>query len=171
MVVNIIDIATSVLRAVSNALQSMYNIQLTELPRIYKEPVFSTELHASADDYVSVIKLKHPPTYSTGFITLFITKDMATKLLEASGLGVEFKPQEIADSCGELCNLVAGDFKMEMSKLGYSDIHISLPRVYSVSGQDDSIMTGIYVDEKYTMTIVQKNVEFLNVELAFQAKK
>ncbi len=67
-----------------------------------------------------------------GVMVLYIEEEAAEKLVRAlgqSGLDAE-DPEIILDTCGEFCNVIAGQFKNELRSFGYMDLVISAPLKY-----------------------------------------
>lgn len=133
MELDIIDVFTGSLRAVHRALISMSGKKVDEMPYISKQEGSSFMVLAPDNTFSSVILFEHPKSVPPvkGALVVYLSKLNVINLFgESLGFTADSSKSEMADACGELCNLVLGGFKSDMAKQGYGEIEISTPRNY-----------------------------------------
>lgn len=103
-------------------------------------------------------------TYS-GLVSVHVPSNMAKSFAGAMlGMEVDEIDQDVFDALGEIANMVAGSFKMHISK-GGGDVRISTPSV--ISGKDyivqckqcDSINLLFDVDEEWFVVSIALSVD------------
>lgn len=67
-----------------------------------------------------------------GFIILYVKESCLIELLRAMGFPpvARKKESELLDCCGEVCNMIAGEFKNQLAKTGYTDLFMSVPQTH-----------------------------------------
>lgn len=165
---SLVDIATSAIRALKEGMEGMYQFKLLEFPEIIREEVFVPRLVGSNTEFIAFIRLNHEASMSTGYVAIHIPKRFAEKLLRSSGLE-EVSDKDISDSCGELCNLVTGTFKNELSMFVEGDIQISTPKLFTEGIFEE--IEGVNVDEKYILRVQKRGLHVMEMHLAFQSIK
>ncbi|MBF0484124.1 MAG: hypothetical protein HQL25_05400 [Candidatus Omnitrophica bacterium] len=74
-----------------------------------------------------------------GVIVLFLDEEIAELFVRALQPGVSYEdPDVVMDNCGELCNIIAVQFKNEAVNFGYANLFLSAP----VKAHND-IMYGV----------------------------
>lgn len=69
---------------------------------------------------------------SCGVLVLYVEEMFAGTLLKELAPGMDLGDEAIVlDCCGELCNVIAGQFKNEIKTYGFSDLTISAPMKYA----------------------------------------
>ncbi len=85
-----------------------------------------------------------------GAFILYLEETIAQEFLKAMSQGLDDEDEEmVMDNCGELCNVIAGQFKNNIKEFGYHDLVISAP----TKGKND-IPEG--VDFEYNETKLQE---------------
>lgn len=168
--ITFINMAKLVLRGVERGLKGLYNVDLNEAPKIKVAPCsYPVMIVEAASNYMSVITLTHKykKAVGSGYVSVSIPKVVARRLLIGTGVLLNPTEKEVEDSCGELCNYVAGCFKTELanSKIGLPEI--STPKSFAQGVNME--LPGVKVDAKYVIEI-QKQREFLmQIEVAFHS--
>ncbi|MBF0523232.1 MAG: hypothetical protein HQL24_09280 [Candidatus Omnitrophica bacterium] len=155
------------------------SVRLSEDPSLKKIPIveFRRRMRVSSLEkfnmttYVSVINFylgeremkKHA---AIGAVVVYIGEPYIVNLLEKLGYPVrdDEDPDVLGASVGTLCNLVAGNFKAELTKWGYKDLAMS-----PFSSYMNEVLNGIEFDvrqkQKYEITFRVKGKPLLDVEL------
>ncbi|MCA9399646.1 MAG: chemotaxis protein CheX [Candidatus Omnitrophica bacterium] len=62
-----------------------------------------------------------------GTLVIYVEEDFLVSLMDRMDYPIdnEDDPDEMEDACGTLCNLIAGNFKSGLAKLGYAEIEMS----------------------------------------------
>ena len=169
MAIGIIDIVTCTVRAYDKAVQSMFNITLGDVPEILKRPVIREhKIKSPRGTITSVIYLTDAATSKlSGYLIVKIDRNMAKKLLEKLGLSDKITYEEIKDSCGELCNMIAGYLKTEFAAVGVKGVAISAPSIFE--DEIDQDIEGLSTDYRYLMTVFCKEFgQLFTSEITFQ---
>lgn len=106
----------------------------------------------NAPSYVSVVNYYLNPAdlerhKAKGALVVFVDAENAGKLFKSLGFFVPDDEDEVSmmDACGELCNLLGGSFKNEISNLGYLDMSMSAPNNYR-----NTVMQGVEFSQDQT---------------------
>lgn len=110
-----------------------------------------------------------------GLIILYLERKEAYALLKTMGLeaveeGIDYDVLEsagdktLADSCGELCNIIAGSFKTELCSFGYPEFIISPPSNY-VNEVPDGVPYNQKITSKYEifLPIGEKEIVYIDI--------
>ncbi len=131
---------------------------------VQRESCDNPKIQTSPEEYAAVIKLKHETVKGSGFVIVKVPKKNLIPLMKKSGF-TEVSDAEATDACGELCNLIAGSFKVEMNEMGRGLIGIGVPLKYP-NGADFPI-EGVIVHTKYVIAVPYNDEILLTVEVAF----
>ena len=139
--------STTMLGAVNENFKKFMKDEFSSPPAVKTIPVFLNDfgrMEASGlrkfhgRSYISVIYFylseKHfAKNDICGSVVLYLREGVAYPLIKAMGyVGANEKITEegLADMGGELCNMLVGTFKNDISNLGYKDIFMSAPEKY-----------------------------------------
>lgn len=152
------------------ALKTMYNLVLETSPKVVSEPLPQPpRAFCGREMYAALITLKHEQVHGSGFVFVTIPKVVAKRLLEEAGVVKHATEGELVDSCGELCNLIAGAFKAEINDLGLGLIKISPPKLFP-NGADEIISDiGGGIESKYVLNVYHRGNFLLTIEVAFKS--
>ena len=106
-------------------------IEYNSRMRVFGMEIFNGPCYISVVNYY--LSQKHLENHdSCGAFVLYLEEDNAGKFLKSLGQkGLnENDPTVMQDACGEFCNTLAGNFKNELSKFGYSNLISSAPQNY-----------------------------------------
>ncbi len=135
-------IATTLMGCVQTTLEQMYNLKLSQDPEFEEKEIieYASRMQTfglekfNGPCYISAINFYLSPRHleehdPVGAIVIYIREDLAVRFLKA--LGFEDADEEdeeiVLDCCGELANIITGQFKNELTSLGYKDLTISAP--------------------------------------------
>lgn len=138
-------LTTTCINIVESTMQQMGNLQFSKPPESVERKiieyhsrmrVFGMEIF-NAPCYISVINYylsdRHQKNHdSCGAFVLYIEEENAGKLLKTLGYkGLdETDPAAMSEACGELGNVLGGNFKNEMAKLSGVSLITSAPANY-----------------------------------------
>lgn len=161
---NIIDIATSIMRSVNKAMATMVGIKLTELPEVKRLEISNIRIFTPSDVYTAVVTYQQGPADRSGKggVVLYISKSDLRNIFGPLGVDSNSSPEEIKDMCGEFCNVIAGGFKTEIVALGYKELSMTTPTIYS--GNVNLPLEGITVSCKYKFSFSHDNASLFVVE-------
>ena len=103
---------------------------------------------------------------AVGAVIIYIEQGFVGKLLRLLHYPIIDEEDEdvLKDACGTLCNVIAGQFKVEIVKLGYNDLEMS-----HFSSYKNSAFQGIEFDaqqkEKYELSFFISDEKRLVVEM------
>lgn len=166
--------------ATRKALESMFTITLDEDPQVKEDIVHEEkildvaitdplQLVGGADVYSAVCLLTHPK--GSGYVWIKVPKAVVPKLFEQAGI-MDYSTaadKDKEDLCKELCNVIAGGLKSELSREGVGLFELALPEVYANS--EKAVLRGIFVEKKSTLDFAAKQAHFLTVEVALKIRK
>ncbi len=146
-------IMTSVMGVIESVLGKMSGVVATDQPQSKECDIIEYDGRMrvggmekfNAPSFVSVINFYISPNdmerhKAKGALVVFVDSENAGKLFHALGFSIPDDEDDVSmmDACGELCNLIAGNFKNELSGLGYADLTISAPHSYK-----NSVIDGV----------------------------
>ena len=104
--------------------------------------------------------------HACGALVIHIVEENLKKIFEALGITGfdDDDPEHVIKKNGELCTLVAEEFKKELTAKGYPELVISKP-VGARNAIADGVDFGFDQYEKIDMTFSFKNNKILNVEI------
>jgi len=117
-------------------------------------------LHFGAHE-VDLEKKKYLITLVIYLETAFIPEFL--RLLQYPYIDSE-NEDEVKDGCGTLANLIGGQYKKEISRLGYKDIMMSPPESH-INTVADGVDVPLGLTEKYQISFEVEDVKRLVVEL------
>lgn len=164
MLLNIIDIASSAMRAVNRTLASMSDIRLEEMPEVKKISIAGFRIMMPGDTFASLVTFQQTSKEGTtkGGIVVFISRFNIETLFGALELTNQSDVLEIKDACGEFCNVVAGAFKTEIVALGYEHFGLSTPSNYFGLVNEE---ISPHVASKYTLGFSRAGKALLLVDV------
>jgi len=135
-------LATTLMGVVGGAIEEMANTTFTKDPEFAQKDLIEYDGRMRADGmekfngpcyvaaisyYLSTKELKKHD--ACGAFVLYVNEEFAEKVMHALGhKHIEAEDEEsVLDGVGELCNLLSGNFKSEISNLGYKDLSMSAP--------------------------------------------
>jgi len=138
-------IATTLMGCVQDTFEKMCHVTLSKPPefiekdiieygsrmRVFGPEKFNGSCYIAAINfYLNQQKFKEDD--SCGVMVLYIQDETTGKLMKALGQpGLDEDDEEtLLDTCGEFCNVIAGQFKNELRSFGYIDLVISAPLKY-----------------------------------------
>lgn len=132
MKLNIVDIASSTMRAVNKTLRNMTEIVLMEMPAVRKVDIVCVKAMALENTFTSIMifQQKSKEASLKGGMIFYISTYNIKNLFGSLGIDENSGEGDIKDMCGEFCNVAAGCFKTEIVALGYEDVQLSLPENY-----------------------------------------
>ncbi len=165
---NIIDIATSVMRSANKAVSTMAGINFNEMPSVNCEPVPEFRVQASKGTFTSIVKFdQKEKKWARGVIVIFLSSEQIYALFSKNyGIGAGASEADVLDICGEFCNVVAGGFKKELVNLEYGEIQIDVPVNYI---KDVNEKIDLSIHNKYQIVFTSDNVEMLRLDVAMEA--
>ncbi len=165
---NIIDIATSMMRSVNKAVSTMSAINLKELPLVNLEPLPEFWVKGPRGTFVSIMLFdQKEKKWARGAIAVFISAEQIQTLFsKAYGVDAGSPASEIIDVCGEFCNVVAGGFKKELAGLNYGEVEINVPENYY---QEVNKKLNLVIHCKYQLIFSYKGVDLLTVDVAMES--
>lgn len=135
-------IAKTCMNVVESSLQKMGNLTFTQPPefserkiieyhsrmRVFGMEIFNGPCYISYVNFYlseSHVKAKNP----IAAFVFYVEEENAAKIFKALGYKGfnEHEETTMLDTCGELCNMLAGNFKKEIAQLGYQDLVMSAP--------------------------------------------
>jgi hypothetical protein len=139
--------STTMLGAVNDSFKKFLKDEFSSPPTVKTNPVFMNDearMESSGlrkfhgRSYISVIYFylseKHAQKEQIcGSIILYLREGVAYQLIKAMGFVTQnekITEEGLADMCGELCNMLVGAFKNDVSNLGYKDLYMSAPEKY-----------------------------------------
>lgn len=144
---------TTLMGCMEDILGKMSGVAATDQPQVRTIDIIEYEGRMrvtgmekfNAPSYVSVINYylnqadleKHR---AKGSMVVFVDAENAGKLFKSLGFYVSDDEDEASmmDACGELCNLLGGSFKNELSNMGFVDMSMSAPSNYR-----NTVMQGV----------------------------
>lgn len=144
---------TTLMGCIEEILGKMSGVSPTENPSVRTVDIIEYEGRMrvtgmekfNAPSYVSVVNYylnqsdleKHR---AKGAVVVFVDAENAGKLYKALGFAVPDDEDEssMLDACGELCNVLGGSFKNELSNMGFIDMSMSAPHNYK-----NTVMQGV----------------------------
>jgi hypothetical protein len=127
---------------VEEVLRSTVNLSFSREPEFSERAVieYDSRMRASgmekfnAPCYVSAVsyyrdEARLKSSDACGVVVIYVEEELAGRLLLASGYKTVNEEDEDAalDQCGELCNMIAGNFRKELSALGFGDLKTGAP--------------------------------------------
>jgi len=112
-----------------------------------------------------------------GSIILYLERKEACALLKSMGLevaesNIDYDTTKVSngektllDSCGELCNIIAGTFKTELCSLGYPEFIISPPSNFVNEVDDLPYNESVSVKHEMFVPIGEKEAIYIDVIL------
>jgi chemotaxis protein CheX len=117
------------LECVHRAVRGIFEAILGETP-VYN-PVHPVEAELTCDGVLGVISLVGEVEWS---LVIALSVTTAPALVERfAGFPVEFSSPDMGDAVGELANLLAGEVKVELDRIGIASA-LSLPQVFRGMG-------------------------------------
>lgn len=169
MLLNIIDIASSTMRAVNKTLVGMSHIRLEDMPEVKKTGVSGFRIMMPGDTFASLVTFQQKAKEGTvkGGIVVFISRFNVETIFGDLGLTNQSDAAEIKDGVSEFCNIVAGAFKTEIVALGYEDLGyedcgLSLPSTYFGLVNEE---VAPNVSSKYSLSFSQGGKGILLVDV------
>lgn len=163
---DLINITTSAIRSTADLLRDLHGIELTKLPSVYRERVTRPKVIGVDSDYITLTTLAHDASMSTGYIIMFIAKDMAWDLLKQSGVAEPSK-QQILEYCANFCAKIGEGFKSQLQRIGFTDIRTGVPKIFLDGANED--ISGTFVDEKYILKFEKLNRTLFELHVAFES--
>ncbi len=163
---DLINITTSAIRATADILRELHNIELTKLPSVFREKVIRPKVIGVDSDYITLTTLAHDASMSTGYIIMFIAKDMASDLLKQSGIAEPTKEQ-VLEYCATFCSKIGEGFKAQLQRIGFTDIRTGAPKIFLQGAGED--ISGTFVDEKYIIKFEKLNRTLFELHVAFES--
>ena len=146
----------AIISIVEDTFQKLYRAKFSEDPvvmerdiiefdgRLSVDPMekFNTVAHAAAINYFLSQK-DLDEEVAVGAIILIIKEDVMDKFSRAMGHSSKDSDddQVMKDTCGEMLNVLAGNLKGELSRLGYAELFLSAPKKYK-----NTIRDGVLFD-------------------------
>jgi CheY-specific phosphatase CheX len=169
MNLNIIDIASSAMRAINKTLRNTCSVVLTEMPDIRQAEIISMKAMSPEGTFTSVMIFKNKEGVDVGLkggLIVYIAKHNIKNLFGALGLNDMSPESEIKDMCGEFCNIAAGCFKTEIMASGYQNLDLSLPQnFYGVIYKD----IDVKAITKYTFGFASAGKGLLTVDVFMES--
>jgi hypothetical protein len=161
-VLNIVDIATSAMRAVNSTLRIMCSLTLSEMPSVLKKEIFRAQIFAREGTFSSSVIFKQDKGGTKGGIVVYVGSQHITSVFGNIGIDSKSSESDIKDACGEFCNVIAGGFKSEISALGFKDVSLTTPSNYF--GTIDEEME-VDATHKYSIGFSHGDAGFLTVDI------
>ena len=168
MKLNIIDIATSMMRSANRAIATMSGVLLTQMPLVNQEPIPEFIVRGSRGTFVSVVQFdQKEKKWAKGVIVVYISGEQIQTLFSKQyEIDTTSADAEIVDVCGEFCNVVAGGFKKELVDLGYGEMQIEVPVNYY---QEVSQKLKLTIHNKYELIFTHAGADLLKVDVAMES--
>ncbi len=168
MKLNIIDIATSMMRSVNRAIATMSGIFLTQMPSVNQEPVPEFVLKGSRGTFISVVRFdQKEKKWARGAIAVYISAEQIQTLFSKQyGIDTGSPDLEIIDVCGEFCNVIAGGFKRELVDLNYGEVQIEVPENYY---QEINQKLKLVIHNKYELVFSDAENDLLKIDVAMES--
>ncbi len=159
------DVVASTTSSVTKALVSMCQSVVDDPPHAEQQDVLAFAVMAPENTYSSVMEFSQknavPPC--KGVFVLYVQKASAIALFaQTLGFTEKTPASELADACGELCNLIVGGVKLEWARLGYGEIDIGIPRTYTNAVAE---LINFKVKSKYISSFSCKGSGLLSVHI------
>lgn len=167
MAVIILNIAQCALKGIKKGLKTILDIELEEDPKFTREEIQEPRVYGSNEEYIAVVTFKNEIVQASGFVIVILPKKEAKRLLKRTGVNLKLTEETILDACGELCSMVAGSFKKELSRLGKGLVEIGTPQKFA--NGVDAALPQVKTYSKYTVTINYQKQYLLTIEISFQS--
>ncbi len=145
---------------VKRILKAKGEIFLASQPKMVKKPIteFMRRMRVNGlskfdeKTYISCVNFYENETAAdnhkaVGAIVLYVPDGYVLKLFRQIEYPVltDDEPESIADACGSLCNLIAGNFKNGLTQLGYKELYMT-----PFASFENEIINGIDYDPTQT---------------------
>ena len=142
-------ISTTLMGVVQSTFKTMCKLEFTKQPEIIERDVieYDSKMRTVGFDkfqapcYIASISYYLSPTHmeqhdACGTMNLYIEEEFAERILaylnegsldEEEEIDDEMEEETLLDNCGELCNIIAGNFKNEVKGMGFIDLTMSAP--------------------------------------------
>ncbi len=170
MLLNIIDIASSMMRSVNKAVSTMSGITFREMPVVTNEPVPYFSVRGSKGTFISIMRFEQKDKkWTKGAIVIAISGEQIQKLFSKNyGITLGSPDDDIIDVCGEFCNVVAGGFKKELVVLGFGEQTIEVPENHY---KELSKNLDLVIHNKYQLVFNHEGTELLLAEVAMESQE
>ncbi|MFH0984856.1 MAG: chemotaxis protein CheX [Candidatus Omnitrophota bacterium] len=159
---NIVDIATSAMRAVNATLKIMCSLVIADMPSVLKKEIIRAQIFAREGTFSSAVMFKQGQGGTRGGIVVYVSSQNIASVFGNLGIGSDSSESEIKDACGEFCNVIAGTFKTEISALGFKDVTLTPPTNYFGTIDEDLEIDAVY---KYAISFSHGNAGLLMVDI------
>ncbi len=168
MTLNIIDIASSLMRSVNQTVFAMSEIALREMPAVANEPVPFISIKGQRGTFLSIIHFSQKDKkWTKGVIVITLLPEQIQKLFSKNhGISTGSTDADIMDVCGEFCNVVEGGFKKELLTLGFAEVMVEPPESHF---KEMSKKLELMIHNKYQLTFNHQGVELLQAEMAMES--
>jgi len=138
-------IATTMMGCAQETFEKMCNVTFSKSPEFIEKEIIEYEGRMrtfgqekfNGPCYISALNFyldnkDYKAKHACGVMVVYIEEEANEKLVRALGQP-ELDPEDeeiILDTCGEFCNVIAGQFKNELRSFGYIDLVISAPIKY-----------------------------------------
>lgn len=164
---NIVDIATSAMRAVNSTLRIMCSVTVSEMPTVLKKEIVRAQIFAREGTFSSAVTFQQDNAGTKGGIVVYIGSQHITSVFGNLGIDSKSGESDIKDACGEFCNVIAGSFKSEIAALGFKDVSLTTP--LNCFGTVDEEME-IDASYKYSVGFSHGNAGILTVDIFIEKK-
>lgn len=123
------QLARSEVKAVVAAVEAIFSTIISETPAL--ESGYPTDEIMTCNGIIGSISLVGGVEWS---VLVYLDEETAPKLAERfTGFEIPYASEDMGDTIGELANLLAGEIKVELDRVGIK-ANISLPQVYRGRG-------------------------------------
>lgn len=103
-----------------------------------------------------------------GLMAIYFPEPSTDTLLRGMGITGKFDETDIMDGCGEILNVIAGQFKVEMANKGYEELMISTP--FNFNFQIDELF-NYHKTEKFELIYFFEGNKLIYVDVGVDIKK
>ena len=168
MALNIIDIASSMMRSTNKAVSTMSGIQLREMPIVNNEPAPEFIVKGQRGTFLSIVRFdQKDKKWARGAIAVYISAEQIQTLFSKTyGIDTSSSDSDVIDVCGEFCNVVSGGFKKELVDLGFAEVSIDVPENHY---KEISKKIDLVIHNKCQLIFNHGGSELLLVEVAMES--